>query len=88
MKKTVLQVLILSLMALLITACGMPQELPQSPVAVTEPAEDSVARYEPLETCFEAISEGLDYNCGYVIVPEFHGVDNGRTIKLRLSTSR
>lgn len=79
-----LRILALGLLAVLVAACGIsnPPELPQPPAAVTEPAEDTVARYEPLETCFEAIPEGLDYDCGYVIVPEFHGVDNGRTIKL------
>ena len=42
--------------------------------------------YEPLETCFAEppVSDGqeLSYECGYVLVPETRGSNDGRTVKL------
>jgi pimeloyl-ACP methyl ester carboxylesterase len=38
---------------------------------------------EILDECFTEVAapEGISYECGYLTVPEFHGVDNGRTVK-------
>ncbi|MEZ4769617.1 MAG: alpha/beta fold hydrolase [Caldilineales bacterium] len=77
-----LRILVLVLLSVLVAACAVSPELPPPLVTVAQRSEDAVPRYEPLEECFEAIPEGLDYDCGYIVVPEFHGVDNGRTIKL------
>lgn len=60
----------------------VPTEEPtaESTEAVAEEPAEAVV--ELVEDCFVDIPEGIDYDCGYVTVPEFHGVDNGNTIKL------
>lgn len=52
--------------------------------------DDTVPRYEPVDDCFIEMPEGVDYDCGYVTVPEFHSEQTGNTISLgvvRLLTS-
>jgi len=44
--------------------------------------EETVPRYEPLDECFVEIPDGIAYDCGNVIVPEFHEDDTGRTLTL------
>ena len=66
------RILVLGLLAMLVAACGSSPELPQRlatatelpppPATATEAAEEAIPRYEPLEECFEAFPEGLDYD--------------------------
>lgn len=73
------------LMSILLAACAnLPDltDLPQPQATSPALAEETVPRYEVLEECFTELPEDVDYECGLVTVPEFHGVDNGRTIEL------
>lgn len=59
-------------------------------VGVTSAQDEQVPRYEPAEGCFIEIETEIPYDCGYVIVPEFHDHDSGNSISLavvRLRTS-
>lgn len=54
-------------------------------LAVTSPAvaqDESMPRYEPAEDCFIEMETEIPFDCGYVIVPEFHDQDSGNTISL------
>ncbi len=44
--------------------------------------EAVLPRYEPLETCFFDVPEDVAFDCGNVIVPEFHDRRSGNTISL------
>lgn len=55
----------------------------------------TVPHFEALETCFAQppgdLEVEFDMDCGYVVVPEFHHSENGRTLKLgitRLNSGR
>ena len=46
-------------------------------------AQDEVLpRFEPVEECFVTPDPNFQSECGYVVVPEEHHVDNDRTIRL------
>lgn len=82
MMKTYFRISVLVLLAGVVAACDSSFELLHPPGTVPEGAGKVIPRYEPLAECFESIPEDLDYDCGHVIVPEFHEIDNDRTIKL------
>ncbi len=60
-----------------------PTAEPTEMVSETDSREqESSPGFELLDECFVEMPEGLDYECGNVTVPEFHDVDNGRTMTL------
>lgn len=52
------------------------------PITGSYAQDNAVPRYEPVDECFIEMPDDVDYDCGYVTVPEFHGVDNGRTVEI------
>ncbi len=44
--------------------------------------EGELPGFEPTEECFVEIAEGIAYDCGYVIVPEFHDNRSDNTLSL------
>lgn len=58
-------------------------------VLVASPAmaqADGLPRVEPVDDCFATPADGtevpVEYDCGYVVVPEFHGREGGRQLKV------
>lgn len=49
---------------------------------ITAAQDEQVPRYEPAEDCFIEIETEIPFDCGYVIVPEFHDQDSSNTISL------
>ncbi|MCA9911514.1 MAG: alpha/beta fold hydrolase, partial [Anaerolineae bacterium] len=55
-------------------------------VGVSAAQNEQVPRYEPMDGCFTDITIELDYECGYVTVPEFY--DGHTDGELRLAVVR
>lgn len=49
-------------------------------LAAAQSAE--LPRFEPLDECFVETDPTYEIDCGYVVVPEEHGVENNRTLRL------
>lgn len=94
MKKTYLFTLML--LSLLLAACSggkatvAPTEEPVAEPTAVEVVEaepvDFQPRYEPLDECWVSPPEGVemtvDYDCGYVVVPEFYQGESTRELKV------
>jgi pimeloyl-ACP methyl ester carboxylesterase/heat shock protein HslJ len=69
---------------------GTMEFAPASETGMAEPSSGSQAgnlpRHEPLEECFTAPPEGtevpVEYDCGYVVVPEFYQGESTRELKV------
>lgn len=44
--------------------------------------DGTLPRFEPLDSCFIEIPEGVNFECGHVIVPEFHTKDTNGTVSI------
>jgi pimeloyl-ACP methyl ester carboxylesterase len=86
----------LLLVSMLLAACAGGQSTPSmeidptgsAPMATEVDGDDSgsLPRIEALEECFSAPAEGVevsvDYDCGYVVVPEFYHSESTRELKV------
>ena len=69
---------------------GTMEFAPASETVMAEPGSGSQAgnlpRFEPLEECFAVPPEGVEvpveYDCGYVVVPEFYQGESTREVKV------
>lgn len=50
--------------------------------ALVTAQDNEIPRFEPLEDCFIEMPEDVAYDCGYVIVPEFHDGRSDNTLSL------